>query len=157
MEDVCSTTSGFELLIMFNISHCFCIADQYSQVCLCMVAIVPYSYYQLQLWKCCQVLQACLAKRFLFLLSYNYTLLSSFRFSQKGVSIIGAFVANKCTIYRTWAFIFYLTGNNSSKRQTASWLYLWALIMYLLNLDFWHAAMMKLVKCVVLHGINALV
>lgn len=27
--------------------------------------------------------------------------------------------------------------------------------MYFLNLDFWHAVMMKIVKCLALHGINA--
>ena len=63
------------------------------------------------------------------------------------------------------AFIFHVSGNKwrqEEDHKQSVGVFVWmeevgALIMYFLNLDFWHAVMMKIVKCSVLHGINALV
>lgn len=61
------------------------------------------------------------------------------------------------------AFIFHVSENKwppEVDHMQSCGVFVWmeeaeALIMYFLNLDFWHAVKMKIVKCLVLHGINA--
>ena len=55
-------------------------------------------------------------------------------------------------IKKTLAFIFHAAGDKCRQELQRSGWCICGLIMYLLSLDFWHTAVMKLVKCVLLRG-----